>query len=183
MMIRSFYWKPLVLMKRNVWLREARRAEFVEHIERSSYRKIRSFYTMIRSLYNVIRSFYNVIRSFYTLINTFYMMICSFYGKRLVFGKKKVWLPEACRAEFVEHRESNSYRMIRSLYAMIRSFYNVIRRFYKMIRSFYTMIRIFYMTIRNFYWKRLVFKKRDNRGKQGPFAKQGPREAICLRTC
>ena len=65
---------------------------------------------------------------------------------------------------------------------MIRSFYNVIRRFYKMIRSFYMMIRIFYMTIRNFYWERLVFKKRDNRGGEGRFAKQGTREAICLRT-
>ena len=31
MMIRSFYWKHLVFQKRKVWLREARRAEFVEH--------------------------------------------------------------------------------------------------------------------------------------------------------
>ena len=54
---------------------------------------------MIRSFYTVIRSLYNVIRSFYTMIR-------SFYWKRLVF--KKVWLCEARRAEFVEHRESSS---------------------------------------------------------------------------
>ena len=109
--------------KRKVWLREAHRAEFVEHRESSSCRKIRSFYTMIRSFYHVIRSFY--------------MMIRSFYWKLLLLKKRQVWLREARRAEFVEHRESSSYRKIRSFYTMIRSFYNVIR---------------------SFYWKRLVLK-------------------------
>ena len=93
-------------------------------------------------------------RSFYKVIRSFYMMIRSFYWKRLVL-KKKVWLREARRAEFVEHRESSSYRKIRSFYTMIRSFYNVIRSFYMMIRSFY--------------WKRLMLKKESMaaRGPQG----------------
>jgi hypothetical protein len=56
----------------------------------------------------MIRSFYNVIRSFYNVIRSCYMMIRSFYWKRLVFKKEKVWLREARRAEFVEHRESSS---------------------------------------------------------------------------
>jgi hypothetical protein len=63
---------------------------------------------MTRSFYNVMRSFYNVIRSFYNAIRSFYMMIRSFYWKRLVFKKREVWLREARRAEFVDHRESSS---------------------------------------------------------------------------
>jgi hypothetical protein len=53
----------------------------------------------------MIRSFYNVIRSFYNVIRSCYMMIRSFYWKHLVFKKRKVWLREARRAEFVEHRK------------------------------------------------------------------------------
>jgi hypothetical protein len=42
------------------------------------------------------------------MIRSFYMMIRSFCWKRLVFEKKKIWLREARRAEFVDHRESSS---------------------------------------------------------------------------
>ena len=84
----------LVFKKRKVWLREARRAEFVEHRESRSEKQIKTFYIMFRSFYNVTRNFYMMIRIFYTMIR-------SFYWKRLVFKKRKVWLREARRAEFV----------------------------------------------------------------------------------